>query len=49
METYYNLKKNGVIFENWADRYLFEILPKKKSDRICSRATETVNAHLIYA
>ncbi len=44
METYYTLKKNGVIFENWADRYLFEILPKKKSARICR-----VNAHLIYA
>lgn len=31
MKTYYTLKKNGVMFEEWEDKYLFEILPKKKS------------------
>lgn len=30
MTTYYTLKKNGVMFEDWEDKYLFEILPKKK-------------------
>lgn len=29
MKTYYTLKKNGVMFEDWEDKYLFEILPKK--------------------
>ena len=31
MKTYYTLKKNGVMFEDWEDKYLFEILPKKKT------------------
>ena len=31
MKTYYTLKKNGVMFEEWEDKYLFEILPKKKT------------------
>ena len=30
MKTYYTLKKNGVMFKDWEDKYLFEILPKKK-------------------
>ena len=34
METYYTLKKNGVVFADWEDQYLFEVLPKKKSSRI---------------
>lgn len=34
MKTYYTLKKNGVIFEDWEDKYLFEILPKKKTSLI---------------
>lgn len=34
MKTYYTLKKNGVMFEDWEDKYLFEILPKKKSSLI---------------
>lgn len=34
MKTYYTLKKNGVIFEDWEDKYLFEILPKAKSSLI---------------
>ena len=31
MKTYYTLKKNGVMFEDWVDKYLFEILPKKET------------------
>lgn len=46
METYYTLKKNGVIFEDWADRYLFEVLPKKKSARICRRYNITTMSQL---
>lgn len=34
MKTYYTLKKNDVMFEDWEDTYLFEILPKKKSSLI---------------
>ena len=34
MKTYYTLKKNGVMFEDWEDKYLFEILPKKNSSLI---------------
>ena len=34
MKTYYTLKKNGVMFEEWEDKYLFEILPKKKTSLI---------------
>lgn len=34
MKTYYTLKKNGVMFEKWEDKYLFEVLPKKKSSLI---------------
>ena len=29
--TYYMLKKNGIIFDEWEDKYLFEVLPKQKS------------------
>ena len=31
MKTYYTLKKNKVMFEDWEDKYLFEILTKKKT------------------
>ena len=34
MKTYYTLKKNGVMFEDWEDKYLFEIFPKKKTSLI---------------
>ena len=34
MKTYYTLKKNGVMFKDWEDKYLFEILPKKKTSLI---------------
>ena len=31
MKTYYMLKKNGVVFDNWEDKYLFEVLSQKNS------------------
>ena len=31
MKTYYTLKKNGVMFSDWQNKYLFEILPKPKA------------------
>lgn len=31
MKTYYTLKKNGVVFDNWEDKYLFEVLSQKNS------------------
>ncbi len=34
MKTYYTLTKNGVMFEDWENKYLFEILPKKKTSLI---------------
>lgn len=34
MKTYYTLKKNGIMLDEWEDKYLFEILPKQKSDSI---------------
>lgn len=32
MKTYYTLKKNGIMLDEWEDKYLFEVLPKQKSD-----------------
>mgnify|MGYP002510809341 CR=1 FL=1 len=34
MKTYYTLKRNGIILDEWEDKYLFEVLSKKKSDLI---------------
>ena len=31
MKTYYILKKNGVVFDDWEGRYLFEVLSQKQS------------------
>lgn len=31
MKAYYSLKKNGIMFEDWEDKYLFEVLSKKTS------------------
>ncbi|NDO50711.1 hypothetical protein FMM75_15370 [Lachnospiraceae bacterium MD335] len=31
MKTYYTLKKNGVVFDDWEDKYLFEVLSQKNS------------------
>ena len=31
MQTYFILRKNGIIFDNWQDKYIFEILPEKNA------------------
>ncbi len=31
MQTYYILTDNGIIFDNWQDKYIFEILPEKNA------------------
>ena len=30
MQLYYILTDNGILFDNWQDKYIFEILPEKK-------------------
>ena len=34
MKTYYILKKNGVMFDDWEDKFLFEVLSQKTSSSI---------------
>lgn len=34
MKIYYILNKNGIIFEDWNDKYLFEIITEKKASQI---------------
>lgn len=46
MKTYYTLNKNGVVFEDWEDKYLFEVLPKKSSSRIWRRYNITTMSEL---
>ena len=29
MQSYYILKENGIVFDGWQDKFIFEILPKK--------------------
>lgn len=31
MQTYFILKENGIVFENWHDKFIFEILPEKNA------------------
>ena len=31
MKTYFTLKKNGIVFDDWEDKYLFEVLSQKNS------------------
>ncbi len=31
MQTYFILKENGIVFENWRDKFIFEILPEKNA------------------
>lgn len=31
MQTYFILRKNGIVFDNWQDKYIFEILPEKNA------------------
>ncbi len=41
MQSYYILKENGIVFDGWQDKYIFEILPEKnaailwKKHKIC--------------
>ena len=31
MQSYYILKDNGIVFDDWQDKYIFEILPEKNA------------------
>ncbi len=31
MQTYYILTENGIVFDNWQDKFIFEILPEKNA------------------
>lgn len=46
MKTYYTLKKNGIILDEWEDKYLFEVLPKQKSDSIWKKYNITTMSQL---
>lgn len=37
IKVYYILKKNGIILDNWNDKYLFEIMPEKTATRLWYR------------
>ena len=37
IKVYYILKKNGIILDDWNDKYLFEIVPEKKATRLWYR------------
>jgi hypothetical protein len=37
MKVYYILKRNGVVFDNWDDSYLFEFTTEKKASKLCNR------------
>lgn len=34
MQTYYTLKRRGIILDDWQDKYIFEVVAKNKADRI---------------
>ena len=34
MQTYYTLKRKGIILDDWQDKYIFEVIAKNKADRI---------------
>lgn len=34
MQTYYTLKKNGILLNDWQDKYIFEILSKSIADKL---------------
>ena len=31
MQTYFILKENGIVFDDWQDKFIFEVLPKKNA------------------
>ena len=37
IKVYYILKKNGIILNDWNDKYLFEIMPEKTATRLWYR------------
>lgn len=34
MQTYFILTENGIVFDNWQDKYIFEILPEKQATHL---------------
>lgn len=34
MQSYFILRKNGIVFDNWQDKFIFEILPEKNAAMI---------------
>ena len=46
MKTYYTLEKNGIMFDAWEDKYLFEFLPKQKSYLIWKKHDITTASQL---
>ena len=47
MKTYYTLKKNGVIFADWQNKYLFELLSKPKAALICREYNIAILSQLL--
>lgn len=37
MQTYFILTENGIMFDNWQDKYIFEILPEKQTAYLWKR------------
>lgn len=37
MKAYYILKDNGVVFQEWEDQYLFELLSEKNAQKISKK------------
>ena len=37
MQTYFILKENGIVFDDWQDKFIFEILPNNKAALLWKR------------
>lgn len=37
MQSYFILRKNGIVFDNWQDKFIFEILPEKNAALLWKR------------
>lgn len=37
MQTYFILKENGIVFDDWQDKFIFEILPQKNATLLWKR------------
>lgn len=46
MEAYYALKENGVVFDKWQDKYIFEILPKTKAISLWQKYSVSAKSQL---